>query len=399
MAIASDDKIIYGAFFFIDIVGLSDPSMSTATQLAKIKALNKCVFESDSFRSTSRKDLLVLPTGDGMAIAFFKDLGKPVQLAREVQSNLRQYNAGKEPIDMVKVRIGCNEGHVFVVSDVNGNQNIWGPGIVIARRIMDLGDADHILITSETAETLRGISDEYGQLIHPVHDFQIKHNQQILVYSIYGKDFGNPSRPSKAVVTESKLTSKAKATQNDLHVDKIELRYILEDPGAGALTQKTIYRVTSTAKEPIFMLYEMIAELGIPISEIDLEAHDEDENPLKIQEIVSDTVERKEIIIKLSRPILPYEKGRFYEVIYKIKEPSAKHRTVFSTSADELLVSFEVSVDKIRRMDPRLYMVRNQSETSAGVPAMLTMRNTATAKWTMGPPAPVRAGDSIRLEW
>jgi hypothetical protein len=87
---------------------------------------------------------------------------------------------------------------VFVVSDINNNQNVWGPGIILARRVMDLGDSDHILLADNLAEALMNLKDEYRALIHPIStSYRIKHGQLLKLYSAYSGEFGNPRVPAK----------------------------------------------------------------------------------------------------------------------------------------------------------------------------------------------------------
>ncbi len=108
-------------------------------------------------------------------------------MAIDLHKKLKVYNKGKSADDVLLIRIGLNDGPVFVVNDIQGNQNVWGPGIILARRIMDIGYEMHILMSQKMADTLRELSDEYKIWIHPLHDFHIKHGRTILVYSVYGK--------------------------------------------------------------------------------------------------------------------------------------------------------------------------------------------------------------------
>lgn len=192
---------IYSTFFFIDIVGLSDPIISTEAQLRKIELLNRFIKECHSFRTTEANDLLILPTGDGMAIGFLKQPDLPLKFAIELHRKLNEYNQRKkeenDALQTIEVRIGIHGGPVFKLHDIQGNENIWGPGIVTARRIMDLGEEGHILLSARIAEDLRELSDNYKQMIHPVGIYSFKHGQNTFIYSIHGEGFGNPKPPSK----------------------------------------------------------------------------------------------------------------------------------------------------------------------------------------------------------
>jgi KaiC/GvpD/RAD55 family RecA-like ATPase/class 3 adenylate cyclase len=183
-------------FFFIDIVGLSNPSLSVKKQIDKIEILNKLMGLCDAFAKAKEKKI-VLPTGDGMAIGFFMNPESPLQLAVQLHSKLRTYNRGKSYGDLLGVRIGLGSGPVFIVNDINGNQNVWGPGIILARRVMDIGDNSHILLSNTMAESLIALKDEYKMMLKPIGDYQIKHGQTLHLYSAYSQEFGNPESPAK----------------------------------------------------------------------------------------------------------------------------------------------------------------------------------------------------------
>jgi archaellum biogenesis ATPase FlaH/class 3 adenylate cyclase len=189
--------ILHATFFFIDVVGLSDPSLSVKRQIEKIHILNKLISSCSSFKQERCKK--VLPTGDGMAIGFTTDPKLPLELSIELQNKLKTYNSSIERDMTVKVRIGIGSGHVFLVNDLNDNQNIWGPGIILARRVMDLGDDGHILLEGELTNTLLIIDDKYREMIHYIGDYKIKHNQMIKVYSLYDGKIGNSNTPSKFI--------------------------------------------------------------------------------------------------------------------------------------------------------------------------------------------------------
>jgi KaiC/GvpD/RAD55 family RecA-like ATPase/class 3 adenylate cyclase len=189
-------QVVNMNFFFIDIVGLSNPSLSVKKQIDKIEILNKLIGLCDAFAKAKEKKI-VLPTGDGMAIGFFMSPESPLQLAIQLHSKLRTYNRGKSYGDLLGVRIGLGSGPVFIVNDIKGNQNVWGPGIILARRVMDIGDNSHILLSNTMAESLIALKDEYKMMLKPIGDYQIKHGQTLHLYSAYSQEFGNPEPPAK----------------------------------------------------------------------------------------------------------------------------------------------------------------------------------------------------------
>jgi class 3 adenylate cyclase len=188
--------VINANFFFIDIVGLSDPLLSIKKQMQKIEVLNELIGSCTAF-ITSKNKRITLPTGDGMVIAFLLNPETPLKLSIQLHHKLEKYNQNRTGDEKIGIRIGLSSGPVFILNDINNNKNLWGPGLVLARRVMDLGDNLHILITDRLAEELISLSDEYGNIIKLVSEYEIKHGQIIKLYSAYSTDFGNARIPEK----------------------------------------------------------------------------------------------------------------------------------------------------------------------------------------------------------
>ena len=191
--------VINASFFFVDVIGLSDPTMSVKKQITKIDVLNRLIGSCNIFITTPKSRKIILPTGDGMAIGFLLNPELPLQLGIEFQQKLREYNQDKHAEDTIGVRIGLSSGPVFVHNDITNNKNLWGPGIVLARRVMDLGDNMLILIADKLAEELISLKDEYREIIKQIAEYEIKHGQIIKLYSAYSKEFGNPKLPEKVM--------------------------------------------------------------------------------------------------------------------------------------------------------------------------------------------------------
>ncbi|MGD1838730.1 MAG: ATPase domain-containing protein [Nitrososphaeraceae archaeon] len=187
--------VLNGNFFFVDVVGLSNPHLSVRKQIEKIELLNNLINNCNSF--TNNPDKIILPTGDGMAISFIHNPELPLVLSMQLHSQLFDYNKKLESDSKLGIRIGLGSGPVFIVNDVNNNQNMWGPGIILARRVMDLGNDGHILIERNMAETLINLDEKYKQVIHLLGNYSIKHGQTITLYSAFSDKFGNPEPPEK----------------------------------------------------------------------------------------------------------------------------------------------------------------------------------------------------------
>ena len=178
---------------FIDIVGYS--KLVTSEQRRLLELLNQIVRESEHFRAAEAKDrLITVPTGDGMALVFYNTPEAPVECALEVS------RAASEHPEL-KLRMGIHSGPVSGVIDVSGRSNIAGAGINIARRVMDCGDAGHILLSRHVAEDLEQYP-RWRPYLHELGECEVKHGVRIGVVNLYGDGSGNPQVPRQLKVLQ-----------------------------------------------------------------------------------------------------------------------------------------------------------------------------------------------------
>jgi len=173
---------------FIDIVGYS--TFSAHEQHARVEELNQIVRASDQFhKAHTAKRILKVPTGDGMALVFYKSPDEPAQCAFEINRALKQHR-------QLRLRMGIHSGPVSAVVDVDQRTNVAGPGINRAQRVMDCGDAGHILLTRHVAEDLAEF-ERWRPFLHDIGTFKVKHGVQVSVTNLYSDQVGNPRLPSK----------------------------------------------------------------------------------------------------------------------------------------------------------------------------------------------------------
>src|SRR5437588_1394791 len=171
---------------FIDIVGYSKLSMNE--QRAAVDELNQAVRASDEFRKAEAADRLIkIPTGDGMALVFYTSPEAPVQCAIEMSRVAHLH---------LPLRMGVHSGPVSGVIDVNERANLAGAGINIAQRVMDCGDAGHILLSKHVAEDLEEY-DEWRPLLHDLGTCEVKHGVRVGVTNLYSEGVGNAQLPKK----------------------------------------------------------------------------------------------------------------------------------------------------------------------------------------------------------
>src|SRR5437016_3331402 len=175
---------------FIDIVGYS--TRRTDEQQALVDRLNQAVRSSNEFnRAAAAGRLKKIPTGDGMALIFHDSPEQPVECAVEISRVLKHHPD-------LPVRMGVHSGPVSDVTDVNGRVNAAGVGINVAQRLMDCGDAGHILLSKRVAEDLQQ-NGRWRPHLHDLGEVEVKHGERVHVFNFYTDDAGNSDRPKKLI--------------------------------------------------------------------------------------------------------------------------------------------------------------------------------------------------------
>jgi serine/threonine-protein kinase len=184
---------------FIDLVGYS--KLLVNEQRSRLEMLNEIVRGTDEFRSAEANGrLLTIATGDGMALVFYQSPEAPVECALEVSRALQKHPE-------LQLRMGVHSGPVSGVVDVTGRANVAGAGINMAQRVMDCGDAGHILLSKHVAEDL----EQYGHWNPHLHDLgqcEVKHGVRVHVVNLYTPDLGNPAVPEKLRVSQRDAAKK-----------------------------------------------------------------------------------------------------------------------------------------------------------------------------------------------
>jgi DNA-binding Lrp family transcriptional regulator len=173
---------------FIDIVGYSKLLITEQSEL--LRKLTEVVQGTEQFRIAETEGKLVrLPTGDGMALVFRNSPEAPVRCALELSKRLKSHPE-------LPVRMGIHSGPVNEVTDVNGRTNVTGTGINMAQRVMDCGDAGHILISKHVADDLEGYP-QWRPYLHELGEYGVKHGVRVSVVNLYTEELGNPDMPEK----------------------------------------------------------------------------------------------------------------------------------------------------------------------------------------------------------
>ncbi len=185
---------------FLDVVGYSKLLMDQQQKI--LNMLQDMVRKTSDFaRAQEHQQLICLPTGDGMALVFFGDPEAPAHCALELSRALKSQPE-------LKLRMGIHTGPVYRVADINANLNVAGGGINMAQRVMDCGDAGHILVSAEVGNVLGQLSSEWSDPLRDLGEAEVKHGVRIHIYNLVKEDAGNAAIPQKFCAARARVRKK-----------------------------------------------------------------------------------------------------------------------------------------------------------------------------------------------
>jgi TolB-like protein/tetratricopeptide (TPR) repeat protein len=172
----------------IDVVGYS--KLLVNEQIELVHELNQIVRRTECFQAAEKSSKLIrVPTGDGMALVFFRSPEEPVQCALEISKALKES-------PNIQVRMGVHSGPINQVTDVNDRVNVAGTGFNVAQRVMDCGDAGHILLSKHLADDLAQYR-HWQPYLHDVGECEVKHGLRLHIVNLYKDGLGNSALPKK----------------------------------------------------------------------------------------------------------------------------------------------------------------------------------------------------------
>src|SRR5882724_3862438 len=188
IGVEAGHRLEIGHVLFMDLVGYS--KLLLDEQREQLQRLTEIVRDTEQVHAAEAAGKLIrLPVGDGMALVFFSSPEAPVRCAIEISERLKQY-------PQLKLRMGIHSGPVNEVRDVNDRTNVAGAGINIAQRVMDCGDAGHILLSQRITEDLKHYR-QWQPHLHDLGECEVKHGVRIHMFNLYTGELGNPELPEK----------------------------------------------------------------------------------------------------------------------------------------------------------------------------------------------------------
>ena len=328
-------------WFFIDIVSSSDPNLPVKSQARKIYALNELIQRTDTFKKEKTEYLDILTTGDGMAIGFSDSPEKPLRLAIELHKALRKFNSTQKEKDKIIIRIGIDSGPVYFMKGIKG-EIFWGPGLIMAKRVMDLCGPNQIFASERIAKDLRSLSEENKATMHPIGEYEIKHGK-LAIYNIFSKEFGNKTIPKKGKIVK---LNEDNFKQPDFEFNSVEVRLEITDLKSMMTHHTWIWDVKNISKEPLrAIFYNLSGDVPRDFSDLNVKVTDEDNNILEIISLDVNKPLEKAFYIKLATPIRKNQSCRLIKLEYDWEEPERNFVYVFSSKSRKFRYFFSAPKD------------------------------------------------------
>lgn len=345
-------------WFFCDIVAGSNPSIPTKDQVRKVIVLNELLSRTETYQKRNTQSTVILPTGDGMAIGFNEGPEQPLRLAIELHKAIFKYNESRRGKEKLLIRVGIDMGPVYFVKDLKGQDNVWGPGIILTRRVMDLAEDMQILASTRIAEDIRKLSPEYKAILHPIGEYSIKHGESLSLYNIYGDGFGNKIAPRKAKVAGKNLEKDIK-TINNFKFNSIEVRLEVINLKTMMTHHVWSWNIINVAKEPKYQIfYYLDGDTPKEFSDMNVTVKDERDNKLDILSVNTNKPYHKEFNVQLKRPIKQKQK-KILNLEYDWEEPERIFFYKFASDCKKFRYVFVI--DKGMELKTRILKVDTET--------------------------------------
>src|SRR3989440_2378017 len=254
---SSESKFEIGHVLFIDIVGYS--KLLIEDQKERLHQLTEVVLATAQVRASTDEQLVRLPTGDGMALVFHHSAEEPARCALEIAEALRKHPE-------LPVRMGIHSGPVSEVTDVSGRTNIAGAGINMAQRVMDCGDAGHILLSQHVADDLVP-SRQWASRLRDLGECEVKHGVRLHLVNLYAEPLGNAAIPQKFQQAKPKPAAMEKQARRSVGwIAALVLIAILVTSGVYYFTHRTATKGVAIPEKSIAVL-PMVNSTGDPANE------------------------------------------------------------------------------------------------------------------------------------
>ena len=375
-------------WFYTDVVASSNPKILASEQVHKIMVLNDLISKTESFKKQDPNSIVILPSGDGYAIGFDDTIETPLLLAIQLHKLMNEYNKSKMQKDKVYIRSGIESGVVYFMKDLTGNNTVWGPGIIMARRVMDLGDKMHILTSEAIGKVLGRLNPFYKSIMHPIGKYPVKWEGELEISNIYedGK-FGNKTPPTKPPEIAPK----------NFRFERVELILDVRNPKSMMTHHTMIWDLVNVSNTPKDMIhYSIEGDKPRHFEDLHVFVKDAKGKNLKILAVNAKNPLKKEFKVQLDNPIQPGSM-KMLRVEWDWEEPERSYQHAFSSECKKfrylLKISKKISLNqRVLKVVPAI----GHAEFASPAPVVKYRNGKTVVSWER---KGILANEAYRLEW
>ena len=386
-------------WFFVDIIASSDSSLTVQEQKKKVFNLVKAIENSKIIKESNLSSLEILPTGDGMAIGFQDSAEKTVLLAIDLHKSLKKYNKTKSKKNKINIRIGIDTGPAYFMKGLGGGKIFWGPGLIMAKRVMDLCGSDNILASDRIGKDLRKLSKENKASIRPIGKYNFKHGESAVIYNIYGKNFGNKNVPKKGKEIHKK-ESVIEQKKPKFEFNTVEIKLNVKNPKTMLTRHTWIWDLTNVTEKPLeHLFYSIGGDTPKELSEMNLKITDKNNSELEILSIEKDKPLEKEFFVKLKKPLKKRQKGKF-KLEYDWEEPERIFEYILPTKCKKFRYVF--TIPKGTKIKNRILEIVKELGYKTRVdppPKIKFLKNKTEITWETSQKRIINPYDSFEFQW
>ena len=375
-------------WFYTDVVASSNPKTAVKEQVHKILVLNQLIMRAESFRQQDPKSIVILPSGDGYAIGFPDTLESPLQLAIELHKLVNEYNKSQTSKNKVYIRSGIESGIVYFMKDLNGNNTACGPGIIMARRVMDLGDKMHILTSEKISNQLSRLSPENKSIMHSIGNYPVKWEGQLEICNIYNEGkFGNKNPPSKP----------PESPAANFRFKRVELILDVRNPKTMMTHHTQIWELENVSNEPKNMInYIIDGDTPKKFADLHVSVKDSKGKKLKMIALNAKNPNHKEFTIRLDKPIKPGDMKKL-KLEWDWEEPNRNYVYTFSSECERFRYLLNISKKfELKQRVLKVVPAIAYAEIASPAPVLKYKNRRTHVSWER---KDILAHDTFKLEW
>jgi hypothetical protein len=284
-----------------------------------------------------------------------------------------------------------------MIKDINGNENVWGPGIIMARRVMDLADKMNILASARFANDVKTLKPEYRQMMHLIGDYKIKHGDKLSIYNVYTELIGNKKAPPTDRTQKSLAAQEVQETFRRFMYSFVGMEIAIKDTNTMLAHHVMTWELVNISSQPLERIFYFLdGDISKTFPDLNVIIKDEEEHELEIMSLNVNKPLHKEFFVKFRKPMKPGEKGRIAKLEYDWEEPDRTYSYRFASDCKKF--AFLLTVPKGMEINQKIVRVEETGDKffAASPPVVKYLPSKTEVSWSA---SEIRAHETYRFDW